>query len=169
MEAIIRYVTLEDADSFALVYSQSYQAAFRGIIPDGVLDNIFSYSKRREGFIKEASDSSRVNVIMHDGNNPVGILTYGASMDEDLNDSVVEILRIYIIPSMWGHGYGNLLMKWALDKFRQNSYKRVSLWVIEQNERARQFYEQTGFEHDSKTRIIDVGRDIKDLRYIKIL
>jgi len=53
MEANIRYANTDDADSLGLVYSQSYQAAFRGIIPNNILEDVFSFEKRRDGLIKK--------------------------------------------------------------------------------------------------------------------
>ncbi|WP_411955956.1 hypothetical protein [Clostridium estertheticum] len=34
----------------------------------------------------------------------------------------------------------------------------MTLWVLEDNARARKFYERMGFIHDGATRIINVGK-----------
>lgn len=167
MEITIRYATLDDIDSLALVYSQSYQAAFKGIIPDSFMEDVFSFEKRREGFKKEIPQGTPVNIIMLTDGKPVGILTYGKSKDEDLKDSAVEILRIYLVPEYWGQNLGMVLMAWGLEEMRQKGYRRISLWVIEDNKRARKHYERMGFTHDGVSRIINVGKEIRDLRYIK--
>ena len=166
MDLNIRYANADDADSLGLVYSQSYQAAFRGIIPDHILEDVFSFEKRSAGLRKELSEGLLSNVIMHKENVPVGFLTYGKSKDEDLDSSFVEILRIYILPCCWGLNIGSELMSWGIEELRQKGYSNISLWVIEENKRAIRLYERMGFAHDGVSRIINVGKEIKDLRYI---
>jgi len=163
----IRYAEMDDSDSMALIYSQSYRSAFRGIIPDNILEDVFSFEKRRDGLRTELSEGSSVNVVMYKENKPVGMLTYGKSKDEDLENSVIEILRIYILPSCWGQNLGAELMNWAIDELKHKGYSKISLWVIEDNKRAIKLYKRIGFVPDGMSRIINVGNGIKDLRYIK--
>ena len=165
MEIEICYANTDDTDSLGLIYSQSYQAAFRGIIPDSILDDVFSFEKRRDGFRKELSEGLLSNVIMHRENEPVGFLTYGQSKDEDLSSSTIELLRLYILPSCWKQNIGSELMRWGIKELRQKGYSQISLWVIEENKRAIKLYERMGFVQDGTTRIINVGKEIKDLRY----
>jgi ribosomal protein S18 acetylase RimI-like enzyme len=165
----IRYANKDDAQAFGLIYSQSYQAAFRGIIPDKILNDVFSPEKRSEGLLRELSTGSHISAILFKDDIAAGILTYGSSKDIDLNNSYIEILRIYIQPSYWGQNLGAELMAWGLDKLQQQGCAKVTLWVIEENMRARKFYEKLGFVQDGVTRTINVGKDIKDLRYIKSL
>jgi GNAT superfamily N-acetyltransferase len=167
MPTYIRYANQDDADSLALIYSQSYQAAFKDIMPDNILENVFSVKKRKEGLLRELYEGVPVNIIMYDDDKPIGILTYGKSKDESLDDSFVEIWRIYLLLSCWGKNIGAELMNWAVTELHQKGYKKIILWVIEDNARARKFYEKMGFTHDGATRIINVGKELKDLRYIK--
>jgi ribosomal protein S18 acetylase RimI-like enzyme len=167
MEINIRYANANDAESLGLVYSQSYQTAFRGIIPDNILDDVFSYEKRRDGLRIELSEGKLLNVVMHKEDKPIGFLTYGKSKDENLDSSVIELLRLYILPSYWGQNIGSQLMSWGIKELQQKGYSKIRLWVIEENKRAIKLYERMGFVHDGVTRIINVGKEIKDLRYIK--
>ncbi|GCD10517.1 GNAT family N-acetyltransferase [Clostridium tagluense] len=169
MATYIRYANQDDADSLALIYSQSYKVAFKDIVPDNILEDVFSVKKRKEGILRELSEGEPVNVIMYDEAKPLGILTYGKTKDENLDDSFVEIWRIYLLPSFWGTNSGSELMNWAVTELHQKGYKNIILWVLEDNARARKFYEKMGFIHDGATRIINVGKELKDLRYIKCL
>lgn len=167
MATYIRYANKGDADSLALIYSQSYQAVFKGIIPDSILENVFSVEKRKEGLLRELSEGVPVNVIMCDEDKQLGMLTYGKPKDEDLDDSFVEIWRIYLLPSCIGKNMGAELMNFAVTEIHQKGYKKIILWVLEDNVRARKFYERMGFIQDGTTRIINVGKELKDLRYMK--
>lgn len=169
MTTFIRYANTEDADALGFIYSKSYQTAFEGIIPDNILKDAFSNEKRRDGLSKELSQGLWVNIIMFEEDNPIGMMTYGKSRDVDIADTHIELLRIYLLPSCWGQKLGEKLINWTLNELSEKGYKKISLWVIEENVRARKLYERMGFMHDGISRIIDVGKEIRDLRYTKEL
>lgn len=52
------------------------------------------------------------------------------------------------IPDAWRSGVGTALMQDALNKFRRDGWQRVSLWVVDGNERAVSFHKRVGFEFD---------------------
>jgi len=56
-----------------------------------------------------------------------------------------EIVSIYLLPDHMGKGYGKRLMEAALSELKRQGYENVFLWVLEENIRARNFYEQFGF------------------------
>ena len=169
MGIIIRYANEDDARSLGIVYSQSYQVAFKGIIPDKILNDVFSPEKRTEGLQREISEGIPANAILFNDDKPAGILTYGRSKDVDLDDTFLEILRIYILPTYWGQNIGTELINWGINEIQNKGCKKITLWVLEENSRARKFYEKMGFIHDGITRVIDVGKELIDLRYIKNL
>jgi GNAT superfamily N-acetyltransferase len=75
---------------------------------------------------------------------------------------------LYVVPSCWGVGVGPRLHDHALARIRDFGCKRGNLWVLEQNTRARRFYEKRGWRLDGDTRIVpfppfptDVGYTIE--------
>lgn len=58
-------------------------------------------------------------------------------------------------------------MRWGIEELKHKGYRKISLWVIEENKRAIKLYEHMGFVHDGMSRIINAGKEIRDLRYIK--
>ena len=44
-----------------------------------------------------------------------------------------------------GEGYGNLLLKKCIGDLKNLGYDKILLWVLEDNLRARKFYENNGF------------------------
>lgn len=169
MEVFIRNASIDDAEILGLIYSQSYQAAFKGIIPDNILENVFSPERRTDGLMKELSKGTPVNAILFYEDIPVGLLTYGKPKDEDLDDSLIEIWRIYLLPIYWGQNVGSDLLDWGIKEIQDKGYKKIILWVLEENSRARKFYEKMGFIRDGVTRVINVGKELTDLRYIRNL
>jgi GNAT superfamily N-acetyltransferase len=75
---------------------------------------------------------------------------------------------LYVVPSCWGVGVGPRLHDHALTWIRDLGCKRCHLWVLEQNARARRFYEKRGWRLNGDTRIVpfppyptDVGYTIE--------
>ena len=100
---------------------------------------------------------------------PVGMLTLAKDDNKERDNSEIDIWRIYLLPEYWGQNLGIELMQWAIKELKEKGYKTVALWVVEENIRARKFYEKVGFVHVGEMRTINPGREITEYRYIKHL
>ncbi|MFW6030753.1 MAG: GNAT family N-acetyltransferase [Halanaerobiales bacterium] len=165
MSAYIRYANINDSDILGDIHSRSLIASFKGIIPDDFISEHFSY-QRKIGLYKELLTGSPDTGIIYKDNQAVGMITIGDSRYTEREDSLIEIWRIYIIPSHWGKGIGSELMTWGINEIRKKDYKKAELWVLEDNNRVREFYQRFGFRHDGTTQIINCGKDLNELRYI---
>ena len=58
-----------------------------------------------------------------------------------------ELYAIYVDPDEWSGGVGRALMVDAEEQLG-DLYGEATLWVLEENARARQFYERGGWKHD---------------------
>ena len=56
-----------------------------------------------------------------------------------------EIVSIYLLPEYWGKGGGKLLFSTAAEQLEYMGYRKLFLWVLESNQKARIFYERMGF------------------------
>ena len=56
-------------------------------------------------------------------------------------------------------------MAHALQALREMGFSQAVLWVLEQNSRARRFYEKQGFAADGAARTLHIGRDLAEVRY----
>lgn len=152
-EMTVRRAVLSDAPAIALVHVRSWQATYRGMIADEVLDNLSVEASTRswEGTI----DTVWVGLV---DDEVVAFASAGPSRDED---AAFELYAIYALPSAWGTGLGHSLMKAALD-----GEPDVIVWVLEENRRARDFYERQGFRPDGVTKIQHVGQaELNEVRY----
>lgn len=57
----------------------------------------------------------------------------------------IELRRIYTLAAVHGSGLGPALMEAALTEARRRGHSRMLLGVHPDNQRARRFYERTGF------------------------
>ncbi|MGB4332137.1 MAG: GNAT family N-acetyltransferase [Bacilli bacterium] len=80
-------------------------------------------------------------------------------------ESLIEIC-VYIFPPYWRQGLGAELLALGVSEIRKQSFKKAELWVLEENHRARRFYEKLGFRHDGAERIIQFGSELRVLRHI---
>ncbi|MDF2593570.1 MAG: acetyltransferase [Clostridia bacterium] len=169
MDVSIRYVNASDIDALANVHSRSLRAAFKDIVSDDILDNNFSFEHRKNGFTRELAAGSPTTAIAFAGVSEVGLLSFGPSRYIDIVEDTIELWRIYLIPESWGSGIGEELLDWGIEEIRRQGYKRVILWVLEANLRARKFYEKHGFFHDGRSIEADYGRKVSEFLYIRDL
>ena len=54
-------------------------------------------------------------------------------------------MSIYVQPDVYRRGYGRALFTFAVNRLRENGYSKIYLWVLEENRRARSFYEAMGY------------------------
>ena len=98
-----------------------------------------------------------------------GLVVVGRSRDEDQN-SAGEVWSLYVAPSNWRSGIGSRLLGTGEDLLAQRGYEDATLWVLEGNSQARQFYEGAGWRFDGTRQTIDVGgHDLSEVRYFKSL
>ncbi len=165
----IRRATANDAPILARVHVDSWQVAYRGIVPDSHLER-FTYQRRENAFRKALEANLEETYLTEEDDQPVGILTIGPSRDADLNtEQTGELWGIYITPVYWQRGIGTALVHEAERILRSRGYADVVLWVLEANMNARQFYEKMGYCLDGIHRMVELGTPLKAVRYRKKL
>ncbi|MFF5291442.1 GNAT family N-acetyltransferase [Paractinoplanes globisporus] len=81
-------------------------------------------------------------------------------------EGAAELYAIHVDPVLVGSGVGLLLMENALLQLEEIGGERAVLWVLEDNERARRFYERGGWTADGETRVEPIsGEPVRQLRY----
>lgn len=115
------------------------------------------------------AEGSPVTAIAFDDDTEVALLSFGSSRYMDVDEDTIELWRIYLIPEYWGSGIGEELFSWGIDKIASEGYKRVIFCVLEENTRARKFYEKNGFIHEGRSMETDLGRKVSELLYIREL
>jgi GNAT superfamily N-acetyltransferase len=140
----IRKATAEDAFGIAGVQERGWQAAYRHVFPAEELD--------RGGFIHADRWTERLvrpptgwsTFVAEQDGDVVGFTSVGPSRDEA---GIGELYAIYVDPEHWDTGTGRALIEQAEQQLRAE-YGEVTLWVLEDNPRARQFYERAGWTVD---------------------
>jgi GNAT superfamily N-acetyltransferase len=102
-----------------------------------------------------ASDAAVVALVGTVGDRIVGLCTIRASADDDLDPATcAEMPTLYVHPDVWHRGYGRRLCLEGAERARRRGFRTLTLWVLEQNARARAFYTEFGFVEDGGRKVV---------------
>lgn len=162
MNITIRQVNQADSrEEISTVYEQSWKYAYKGIIPQEYLDNIPSGQ-----WCGAFDNSDRYTLVMLEGNKIIGTSSYCKSRFEDYKDWG-EIISIYLLPEYMGKGYGKNLLQKAVEELKAMGFKKIFLWVLEENHIARHFYETCGFKNSGNSKNDTLGgKQLCELQYV---
>ncbi|WP_035289166.1 GNAT family N-acetyltransferase [Clostridium sp. KNHs214] len=161
----VRYADVDDAKILGQIHSESWKVAYKGVVPDEVLNNITA-EKRQKYFEKALTEGWEEDAIIFKDNKAVGLICIGKCRDADKEEFWGEIWGIYLLPEYWNMGIGFELINWGLNELKRRNYKKIALWVLEGNLNARNFYEKMGFKHDGTIKKITIGKTLNEYRYV---
>jgi ribosomal protein S18 acetylase RimI-like enzyme len=167
----IREATRDDAHSMAELHVRSWREAYRGMLPDAMLDalRLETYLEHRLRDYDEPLPAKRRWLAL-DGSRLLGFAITGPSRDDDAGPRTGEVYAIYLDPGEIGRGTGRALMAHALGCLRARGFEVVTLWVLANNARARRFYEAAGLRFDGSTKIaLRNGHELPEVRYAGVL
>ncbi|WP_240509808.1 GNAT family N-acetyltransferase [Streptomyces malaysiense] len=128
---------------------KGWQAACTGMVPQDHLDalTVAEDARQRREMFERAPDTV-LNLVAEVGGTVVGWAALGPSREDDREPQDGELLALYASPDRLGTGIGKALMRQAPAAARERSFRRLVLWVLAANTRARRFYERAGFLPD---------------------
>jgi ribosomal protein S18 acetylase RimI-like enzyme len=169
----IRAARMEDVPEIAVVHVRSWQAAYRGLLPQEYLDGLDPGQRigQWERSLSAAKRSDGGTLVAEAGGRLSGFVSYGPARDDDAESRRAgEIYAIYLVPAAWGEGIGRQLMAAALGRLGKAAFDRVILWVLDSNVRARRFYEAGGWLADGAAKRDDsFGVPMTEVRYRRSL
>jgi ribosomal protein S18 acetylase RimI-like enzyme len=164
---LVRNATAADAPGIAHVHVETWRVAYRGQMPDAVLDGL-DVGRRATFWHEHLSQMRGAVFVAEEGGKIMGFCNLISSRDKDADPrAVAEIAAIYILPPHWRTGAGRALCESALATARGQDYQAVTLWVLTSNAAARRFYEAMGFRLDgaAKTEQMADGSELHEVRF----
>ena len=172
----VRPATAEDAAGIAGVHISSWQGAYAHVFPTESLAALDELADRRADHWARTIEESRAAGVVHTlvavaGDRVVGFADVRASRDEDADSARVgELTAIYVAPETWSSGAGRLLMAASLERLAAFGVEEATLWVLEDNPRARRFYQAAGWTADGRVKDDEfLGTPVREVRYRKVL
>jgi GNAT superfamily N-acetyltransferase len=162
--------TAADARRIAELHVRAWRAAYRGLLPDALLDTQ-SVDRREEQWRGWNSGHPLRRIWLVEGDGALcGFAATGPSRDAGAPASTGEVYAIYLDPGVIGTGVGRALFAHAGDALRTQRFTRAMLWVLDTNARARRFYEAAGWRPDGGHKKEHLrGVEVTEVRYACVL
>lgn len=145
----VREAGEDDVLAIATIHVRSWQAAYRGVLPDELLDGL-SVSERADRWrqIVAGSDERWLTLVAErpDGDLSGFCSVTAPSPEAPPGELTAEVGALYVDPEHWRQGAGGSMLSIALGELRELGFQDVILWVLPENEAALAFYERFGFE-----------------------
>jgi GNAT superfamily N-acetyltransferase len=163
---MVRDARPQDAGAIAQVHTHSWQIGYEHAFPAEALAGISAERRRAFWTSYLATVPPRSAVLVAEVDEAVvGFASVGPTRDDE---SVGELYAIYVDPDHWGIGLGRALIAEAENRLRAAGFREAILWVLDDNPRARRFYEAAGWVHDGVTkRATHLETQVTEVRYHK--
>lgn len=143
MAATYRFAQPDDADELGVMHTESWQAAYRGLIDEdqlATLDPAERADMFRGGLPADIQRERKVTWVVAEEDGHI----LGHAMSQ-ISDGVGHLHVLYLHPDAWGRGIGSELHAMAVRGLRRLGAHRALLRVLEGNTRAISFYERHGW------------------------
>ncbi len=164
----VRIANGADAEAVERIRIRGWQAAYRHVFPAEELDRLVVDPARWRRQIERPPTGWTVFVAEDDRDEGriVGFVAVGPSRDGTPGG---EVYAIYVDPDSWSTGVGRALIERAEARLADD-YDEATLWVLDDNARARRFYEQAGWKPDGRSKLEErLGVSALEVRYYKRL
>jgi ribosomal protein S18 acetylase RimI-like enzyme len=141
-----------DAATIGRIHVESWNVAYRGIMPDDVIART-DLAYRTAFWAERIADSEWPVFLLEKDDACVGFCQMVPTPDPDDDSSRVgHITSLHVLPHLRGRGYGRILIDHVFAEFQRRGFVEVTLWVLKENRDARRFYEHCGFRLDGGSR-----------------
>jgi GNAT superfamily N-acetyltransferase len=150
---VIREARPEEASVLAAIQRDASLAALAHIFPPELYAYPIDDVTRR--WEESLADEAATVVVTQEDGAPTGV----AGCRSEWLDG------LYVLPQWWSRGVGRALHDEVLDRLRADGCERCHLWVLEDNDRARQFYERLGWAENGTSRVVPFPPNPIDVGY----
>jgi GNAT superfamily N-acetyltransferase len=162
----VRRAHPDDAEAVETIRIRGWRTAYRHVFPPDDLDGLAIDAARWRRRLSLPPPGWSTFVVEDGERRVVGFASVGPSRDEQ---GPGELYAIYVDPDAWSTGAGRELMARAEEQLRRE-YDVAYLWVLEDNPRARTFYERAGWAPDGSRKAEErFGVRAPEVRYRKEL
>ena len=157
----------EDCAGLAQVHVDSWQRAYRHLLPGAFLDALSVVKREAQWREVLAQGRSELLVARVDGV-VAGFASFGACRDPDAPAGRGELWALYVAPHHWTGGVGHALWQAALERLRALGFRDTSAWVLAGNARALRFYTRAGFRPEPGAwKDFEMGgARLREIRYV---
>jgi ribosomal protein S18 acetylase RimI-like enzyme len=137
----IRRAKHGDAAALACVFEAAWREAYLGIIPGVALHRMLA--RRGLRWWQATIDHGRSLVVLDVHETVAGYVSYGRARNRGLAGDG-EVDELYLKPEYQGLGFGTRMFRAVRNDFADRDIRRILVWCLSDNLRARSFYERLG-------------------------
>jgi GNAT superfamily N-acetyltransferase len=158
----IRRAVPGDERDLATIHVAAWSDAYRGLLPDDVIDGQ-TVDRRIRQWERTLGSGSIASWIATVGGRPAGLISVGGTAQGDIG----EVLTLHVTRPYWDLGVGSRLLEAGAAHLEALGFASAGLWVIDTSARGRRFLEHKGWSLNGDTRMDDTfGRAISEVRYV---
>jgi len=166
---LLRHAQPGDALDIARVHVRSWQAAYRGLLPDAYLDELRPEDRAQKYDFSNPDPKAPHTIVAIEASAICGFATTSASRDPSF-PSHGELCALYVDPGHWGSGFGVALVAAARGRLERLGFQCALLWVLVGNARAERFYRNDGWTPDGTRRTDTIwGLHVEEMRFLRDL
>ena len=164
---MIREAKVNDAVRIAEIEVASSQYAYNNIVSDECLYQDLSVENRIPVHQKWITERRFGVYVYEDSTTGIikGMMGIGMCEDEDKKDAF-ELHFLYVDPDYVRMGFGSEMLRYFEQTGKEKGYQEFVVWVLEENEKARRFYEKHNYCLDGKEKIFKRWNK-REIRYVK--
>lgn len=165
----IRDAQPDDAFQVATVHVNSWQVAYRGILPAHYLEALRAEDRAPKYDLSGAGRTKPHTIVAIEDGRIVGFATTCGAHDSDLKDAG-QLAALYVDPRYWSRGIGASLIAAARLGLKNRGFQRACLWLLDGNIRGGCFYQKDGWTPDGCKRVDTIwGITVNEARYQRYL
>ncbi len=160
----IRPAETRDAPAIAKVHVDTWQIAYRGIVPQDYIDNLTVQNRTMSWLRLLERNPDLITLVSenHDGR-IVGFASGGPIRHREPRFEA-EITTLYVSPHAQRQGHGRRLFMALSNRLAQRGLKGLFVWVLAEND-ARAFYETLGGREVSEITRDFAGAALREIGY----
>ena len=168
--------------AMSAIHCRGWRATYRGAVPDDYLREVITEDHWVPYFREDYATKRCKGLLLYENDLPVAACTYGpirsGTSPRQSAEMVIdaskypgwgEVISLYTEPGRTSSGFGGMLLEGAVDRLRAEGRPGCTLFVLEENQGARRFYERHGFAWDGSVQLVPFphGMVCHDLRYVR--
>lgn len=163
MKLRIRQATALDTPAMALAKAEAWREAYAGVVPSEILDAQFDegrLARTAEAWVSMMHEGAHFWVVVdaEAAGEVVGLANAMPAREAEA-PTPMELTMIYLRERAKGSGVASALLQTCIGDMD------CHLWVLEDNPRARAFYQREGFVADGATRVVwDAHPEVREVR-----
>lgn len=155
-DVLIRRATADDAPEIANVHLNSWREAYRGLLPQGYLDELpLTFKERMNTWKRISTQENKALYVAEASSGIVGFAGFRHGQEPSLKE-FGELGAIYLLQKYKGRGVGDGLLRMGMQQLINWNYSKAYCWVLKGNPTIK-FYERTGASFNGMQKTDEIG------------